>query len=355
MRIVFDNIVYSLQYSGGISVVWQELTSRFLLYNKVKVSFLEYSYDRENIFRKQIDIPEKCIDKRCSRWLTLNRYANPRVKCDKTFIFHSSYFRTCNNPNAINITTVHDFTYEYYRKGFPRKLHCWQKYRAIRHSAAIVCISENTKRDLLKFLPDIDERKIHVIYNGVSEDYFVTENQDNISLPFPSGSFVVFVGSRATYKNFGLVVRALAKTSLSLLIVGSKLSEKEEVFVSKYIPKSRYRSVGFLRNEELNVVYNCAAALVYPSSYEGFGIPVLEAQRAGCPVIAYNASSIPEVIGDTPLLMNELSEQELLSKLEMLKDERLMSEVIHEGLENSKRFSWDKMFQDYMTLYESLL
>ena len=110
--------------------------------------------------------------------------------------------------------------------------------------------------------------------------------------------------------------------------------------------------MGRISNRQLNILYNGAKAFVYPSSYEGFGIPVLEAQRAGCPVIAYNSSSIPEIIGDTPLLMNSLDEVELCSKLELLSDEKLCLDVIQKGLENAKRFSWNKMYEQLASLYE---
>ena len=86
-------------------------------------------------------------------------------------VFHSSHYRIAKNPKAYNVTTVHDFTYELFSKGLAQKVHSWQKFKAIRKADVIVSISENTKKDILRFLPDIDPDKIRVIYNGVSDDY----------------------------------------------------------------------------------------------------------------------------------------------------------------------------------------
>lgn len=351
MNVLLDNIIFAIQKSGGVSVVWFEFLKRLLNESEINTFFRDCGSG--NLYRSKIDIPNESIIGNNSFPL-VEKYFPINVRSDASFIYHPSYYRYCSNPNAINVTTVHDFTYEYYREGLAKWIHCWQKYRAIRHADAIVCISENTKSDLMRFLPDVDSNKLYVIYNGVSEDYYVIEGKADASLPFPVGSYVVFVGSRGGYKNFDLVIRTLAKSDYNLIIVGPQLSAEEEKRVRQYIPTSRYKSVGFLPNSELNIVYNCAAALVYPSSYEGFGLPVLEAQRAGCPVIAYNASSIPEVIGETPLLMSHLTEQELLVKLEMLKDKELVEEVINKGLLNSKRFSWDKMYQEYLELYKEV-
>lgn len=354
MHIVYDNIVFSLQKSGGISVVWQELLSRMMDSLEFDFSFIEYDSNLANPFRNKMDLSKGRVIMKKSFDLLVSRYFNPIIKDQEPFIFHSSYFRTCSNKRAINVTTVHDFIYEYFRTGLPKYIHSWQKSRAIRHSDAIVCVSNNTKKDLLKFFPEIDESIVHVIYNGVSEDYYVIENDEKPQLPFPIGSYLIFIGSRAHYKNFELVVRGVAKTNFNLLIVGSKLSEKEMEMVNSYLPNNKYREVGYLSNKDLNIAYNYAVALAYPSSYEGFGIPIIEAQRAGCPVIAYNGSSITEVIGETPLLMNELSDETFLSKLEMLSNKDVVSKIVHDGLENSKRFSWDKMSSDYIYLYKTL-
>ncbi len=92
--------------------------------------------------------------------------------------------------------------------------------------------------------------------------------------------------------------------------------------------------------------------MVYPLADEGFGLPVVEAQRAGCPVSAYAASSIPEVIGSSPLVMKELTDTELITKLKLLDNKQLMDEVRETGLANSQAFSWEKTHQGYMELYQ---
>ena len=350
----FDNIVFDLQKSGGISVVWYELLKRICHQNDFCIRFID-NEGSLNPYRRGLDIHHDKILKGDS-CIAVSRYLPVSVKDNSPFFFHSSYYRYCNNPHAINITTVHDFTYEYYRKGLAKKLHCWQKYQALRHSQYIICISENTKSDLLKFVPDIEEDKIRIIYNGVSDDYCVLDHSESSSvIPFGRGKYVVFVGNRIGYKNFDFLKKSIAKSNYNLVIVGSPLSDEEERDLGRYVSRERYVCTGFLPNKDLNILYNNAAALVYPSSYEGFGIPVIEAQKADCPVIAYNSSSIPEVIGETPLLMNELTEKELLDKLSLLSNDELMKKVRGNGLKNAARFSWDRMYQEYEILYHEAI
>ena len=158
MWISFYNIIFSLQKAGGISVVWSELLKRMAKLGP-NYKCLEYTGHEKNIFRKTLDIPESNLIRKNYPLLSFQRYLNPRVPhvCTNTlFIFHSSYYRFCPCKNAINITTVHDFTYEYFFSGLRKILYCRQKYRAIRHSDHIICISETTKKDLLKFVKGTD-------------------------------------------------------------------------------------------------------------------------------------------------------------------------------------------------------
>ena len=353
-NLVLDNIVFDLQRFGGISVVWYELLSRLQRQDDLQLSFFDNDGSDNDCRRNLLIDREKVVARNVCP--SVMRYMTVRYKKKEPFLFHSSYYRYCTSPSALNITTVHDFTYELFVDGLKQKLHSWQKFSAIRHSAAIVCISENTKGDLLRLMPDVDEEKVTVIYNGVSEAYCqLSEPAEAAHLPFPKGSYVVFIGRRDQYKNFDLTVRSVAATTLNLLIIGSTLSKAEQTEVEKYLPPCRFQTMSHVPEDRLNQLYNYAAALVYPSSYEGFGLPVLEAQRAGCPVIALNASSIPEVIGDTPLLMPELTEKALVERLNLLGNDELMQQVKDKGLDNCRRFSWDKMAQDYIQVYHNLM
>lgn len=346
MRVVIDNIGFSLQRMGGLSVVWGTLLNA-LKGSDIQYECMEYPGGMENKIRKNLSGLN--VKQYHPALLQVERYLDLKVSLDEPFIFHSSHYRICNNPKAVNITTVHDFTYERYRKGLAKWIHSWQKFKAIRKADVVVCISENTKKDVLHYVPNVSEDKIRIIYNGVSTDYKPVECTSYKNL----GEYVIFVGSRDSYKNFDLVVEALAKTPYKLAIVGRGLNDKERAYVEEKLGDN-YICMGYLSNCQLNELFNQAVCLAYPSSYEGFGIPVLEAQRAGCPVIAFNSSSIPEVIGNTPLLMNNLTIQEFIDKLELLKDSAVRKNVIDEGLKNSQRFSWEKMGAEYLSLYKEL-
>ncbi len=145
-----------------------------------------------------------------------------------------------------------------------------------------VYISHSTKKDFLHLYPNVKEEKIRVIYLNASDSYKVI-NKDTPDLPFPAKSYLIYVGGRVKRKNYYLLRNIIGQTDYNLVIAGSKLSEQERKELEEVIPAERYVSLGYTEDERLNELYNNAAALVYPSSYEGFGIPVLEAQASGCP------------------------------------------------------------------------
>lgn len=359
LHVSFDNIIFSLQKAGGISVVWYELLKRILNDPDFDARFLEES--NENIFRAKMNIPQELILKKSlSKFpLQIQRYLNPN-QIDIDGIFHSSYYRTIDNPRIANVTTVHDFTYEYYKSGIAKTIHSVQKYRAIKKADRIICVSENTKKDLLKFYPDVKPSKIHVIYNGVDEIYQVLQNSDkNLKkiIPYTKDEYSLFIGDRkSNYKNFLVALKACRKTKTPLVIIGGGLlSKKESIFLKEEFGANNFIHLEGIENNQLNILYNNACCLLYPSLYEGFGIPVLEAQKAGCPVIAANSSSIPEVIGPVSTLIENPTVENIAEMMLQVKNNAQFGNgQIKIGLENSSRFSWNKCYKETKQVYKQL-
>ena len=308
MNVIFDNIIFSLQRFGGISVVWNELLQRAQADKELNLTELDYRNER--LYRG------------------LERYRIPDYMAEKPSVFHSSYFRVLPQAGVHNVTTVHDLTYHFYRKGLPKAVHLWEEARALKHSEAIICISENTKRDLLTFYPWVKEETIHVIYNGVSDDFYPIKNIEK-------KGYLLFIGnSSVSYKRYDIAQEVAKRTGLELVTARNVTSE------------------------ELNKLYNEALCLLYPSDYEGFGLPILEAQKAGCPVIAQNYSSVPEVIGKGGLIVEHSSTEKIVQQMVEKVNEvqsRPMQGIIAAGIENAKRFSWDITYEQTKNVYRQLL
>ena len=346
-RIVHDNIIYSLQQTGGISMVWSALNDA-VMRSDFDVSFLERKGADDNVFRSKLSVDGVSIES-CRLPLSVDRYMDVRCDVGEPFIFHSSYYRDCVNRYARKVVTVHDFAYERvkFASELARKVHHWQKIKAIMNADRIVCVSRNTRDDLLYYCPEIDSRKVSVIHNGVGDEFCSTNDGFD--------DYVLFVGSRASYKNFEMAAMAVAQSGLRLVVCGKALSRKEHLFLQQYFGANSYIECVNVDAELLNRLYNRAYCLVYLSMYEGFGLPIVEAQKAGCPVITYGVSSIPEIVGDSRLMIKgNMSASEIMSKIKLLRNQSLRNEEIEMGIENAKRFSLEKMQGEYIELYESM-
>ncbi len=339
--LVFDGIIFSLQHNGGISVYFHELLSRFAnLHCESKVlMFGDNEVSKEKIVGLEREMPGRRL---------LERSRSIRV--DGSGLFHSSYYRYATQGQFVNIGTVYDFTNERFKSG-PRKwVHSWQKFKAIRHYDAVICISESTKADLLEYLPDIPESRIFVTPLAASTAFCVDDAVVAIE------DYVVFVGLRSGYKNFGLLVRALRHVpGVRLFVVGGgKFTAGELAELENAIP-GRYFHQGALSVEQLKDLYRSALCLVYPSAYEGFGLPVLEAMLARCPVIALRTSSIPEVAGDAALLLDSPQERDLADAIVAVSGPSMRGSLIAKGLARSREFSWDATYLKTRAVYEAVL
>lgn len=338
ISIYYDDIIYSLQKSGGGSVYWTEIlkcaprTAHHILYNSA----------HENIFYNEDLTPNAIV--KSDKKLSVKRFLPVKVPRDEKFVFHSSYYRYCNNRNAVNITTVHDFTNDLFGKGFLAFLRKMRKRIAVMHSDGVICISENTKQDFLKMYPNF-QGEYRVIYNGYDEEsYYVFPEIDKEKI-------ALFVGARSGYKRFDLALEILSYfPEIKLYIIGGgNLTEFEQDCLDSKL-QGRYKKLGFVSNTELRELYNKATFLCYPSEYEGFGIPILEAQACGCPVICQKKSCMPEVGGDAAVYFESNNITDVLR----LKDAQFYSTIREKGLENVKRFSWKKTGAEVLQFYEEL-
>lgn len=340
MKLVIDGIIENLQVTGGCSIYFQELLKRYLR-DGYDLEFLRTLGNIGEVVIKDGSFVLNEGDKRLlERWRDVEY-----TDSTSGTVFHSTHYRI-PNKRMPTVTTVHDFTYERFNSGARRFMHSWQKKRAIYNSDIIICVSNNTADDLQKYCR-VDDSKIRVIHNGVSNLY---SRLSSVQMT----DEVVFIGVRGGYKNFDVAVKSVAKSNLSLSIVGGgELLPAELKLLEFYLP-GRYKFLGRLSNSELNFVYNRAFCLLYPSSYEGFGIPIVEAMRSGCPVIAVNCSSIPEVAGCGALLVENANIEVISDALTKLLFNDYREALITKGLKQSTKFSWEKCYQETLAVYKEL-
>jgi glycosyltransferase involved in cell wall biosynthesis len=229
-----------------------------------------------------------------------------------------------------------------------------EKEKQLEESDKIIAISFNTKMDILKYYPQIESDKISVIYHGGATDY----RTQKISVP---DTYILFVGTRKMYKNFHILVDAfekMVKTNphISLLCVGGGVFTREEqqIFIQKSLSGKIYH-YNDVNNHVLSYIYQHAALFVFPSLYEGFGIPILEAFQNNCPVILSNSSCFPEIAADAALYFNMYDKDDLYDKLKIIlydKDTQSMYKKL--GKKRVTDFSWKKSSDKHNELYNSL-
>jgi len=356
MSIVFDNIVFSLQRVGGISRFWSRIIEPYL--GDPSCLFIDDSGGNQNVFRSRIQVAPVAKDhlapRKIARFLNFNRQF-----FDGKYVFHSSYFRVNNSPGCRNVTTVHDLIYEDFGSGIGTALNLHQKKKALQSSSTIVCLSENTRKDLYKHYPFCQEKPVVVIPNGV-EGFHPSEFDQHLfsrlEIQEPR-SYFLYVGHRGACKGFDRIhdVIDLLKGEFKCVVVGGPFDSKELTRIAERKHSQKIIHAGKVSDAELNSLYGHARFFFFPSLYEGFGLPPLEAMQAGCPVLASNRSSIPEVVGDAGILFDPDDIETLRTGLSAILDEDVARRLIESGLDRASRFGWKPVIDAYASLYRQLL
>jgi len=362
MKIFFDYKIFYQQRFGGISNYFFNLGQELIKLNQ-DVLFLSPLH-KNNYLNK---IPKKhkyavnlkkfpfrinpLIEK-------INHYFSDKlIKKKNPDILHETYYSRKNFNTKKIVCTVYDMINEKYPNFFLNFREITEiKKLSIMRADHIICISNTTKADLINYF-NIDEKKITVTSLASDFDDNIKNNSDKYFM-----DSLLFVGSRRGYKNFEGFLKAysisdfLRNNYKIIAYGGEKFSNIDYEIIKKYQIKKN--QISFLNDKtyELSYLYSNVAAFIYPSFYEGFGIPLLEAMKSGCPIISSNAASLKEVGGEGIIYFDPSNAENISFQIEkVLSSEELKKEIISYGFRRSRDFSWKKCATETLQVYKKIL
>ena len=354
IKIYFDNTIFALQKIGGISIVFSEIIGRIKKNNDISTILILNGSSNKNILFKDL-----IVDLHTKKEFTINRLILqflPLLKVlPKGSIYHSTYYRYSLQKSIKKVITIHDLGYEkgIMQFGLKRKIHLFFKRISIIQADAIICVSQNTMNDLERYYSRfLINKTVKVIYNGLADAFFKT---DEIEVN-KQNQYILYVGGRQKYKNFDKVVDVVKNLPDFDLFVcgGGAVTETEKKLLEETL-HGRYTIKSSVDTKDLITIYSKANCLIYPSSYEGFGLPMLEAMACGCPVIACNNSCVLEVVGNAALLVKQPITKNIIAAILKLQNNEIRATMVKLGKEQAKKFSWDITVKSTVDLYRELL
>jgi glycosyltransferase involved in cell wall biosynthesis len=387
MKILYDHQIFYRQNYGGVSRYFCELMNQFSTDPDIRFTLSLRYVQNDNL--EQFPQLDKYWSKRYSflyhspvvsmiqkkvrfnalnfglNVLINNRGESIRLLQEQDFdIFHPTYYEPYFLPYLGKkpcVVTVYDMIHErfpqYFKSGDQTKV--WKKH-LIENAAAVIAISENTRQDIIKFT-DADPDRIHVIYLGSPFEHGSAPTGPCSDSPVFEKPYLLFVGGRPAYKNFDLFIESVAgmlrdDEELHVVCAGwlPFSSREREVFEGLKISRKVHHVK--INDRVLKNLYRNARAFVFPSRYEGFGLPVLEAFSCRCPVILSDASSLPEIGRDSAAYFNPDDRESIRSAIErVLMNEHYRQDLIRKGSERLKFFSWEKTAVLTKKVYTGLL
>jgi len=294
--------------------------------------------------------------------LKLEKLFFGRIQDSLSFdIAHPTYYtllsgRKVSSYRCPVVITVWDMIHELFPELYPDSGFLERKRRAIEVADAVICISENTRRDLLSHYT-VDEKRVFVTHLASDLDPTLIRGDEKT----PARPYFLYVGARTGYKNFDGLLSAFAAAmtlppELVLCTVGPSFSEQEKNTIARLGLSGRVENYDQVSDRQLAALYQRSLAFVYPSLYEGFGIPPLEAMQCGAPVVASNRSSIPEVAGDAAILIDPQRTDGFADALLAIANQpALRQTLIERGYERARLFSWDETTKQTLNIYRNLV
>lgn len=372
MNVVIDGFVYQFQAYRGISRIYNEILPRMCkIDSSLHVTLLTSGRCQQPLpTHPQLEhkslLPVEQLLRPNRLWWRIIPHLTMLMQqlylgSGKGSIWHSTYYTVLNQWKGPRVVTVYDMIHELFAHVFTgakreRALSA-RKHRSILAADMVICISETTKRNLQQIY-NLDDARIKVIPLAHSCSFRILKDGD-LSYRLPTEKpFLLYIGHRTYYKNFKIVLQAYNYWSkakdIALIVVGGPWLEEEkqqlvDLGVADYI-----HLLTDVDDQHLCFLYNQAIGFVYPSLYEGFGLPLLEAMACGCPIVASNIPAAREVAGDCPIYFEPAEVESLLAAFEMVLSEKHDSARVKLGLEWVKQYSWDETARQTLDVYRAL-
>lgn len=366
MKIVYDYQIFSLQEYGGVSRYICEVAARTAIAEGYNVKVAAFAYINKYLRNYNSDLVVGVPVPVVPKTTTIRSKFNAEIykhwlQGNSPDIVHETYYssKRLAPQNSKVVITVHDMIHEKFSRLFRKRDEISLiKAKAILKADHIICVSENTRKDLLE-ISNVDPLKISVIYHGCFLKASCSNSLGVVRVP---QQYILFVGQREGYKNFQRLLQALASSQklkddfYLVCFGGGSFSCKELNQIQKLgLLEDRVKQLYGDDNTLANLYYN-ASAFVYPSLYEGFGIPLLEAMSFNCPVVCSNTSSIPEIVGNAAELFDPYEPESIAERLEtVLYSSERINKLIQRGRARVKLFSWETCAKQTRSVYQSLM
>jgi glycosyltransferase involved in cell wall biosynthesis len=368
LNLLYDPQIFALQSFGVISRIFSELYRQFQLPQFSINARMPFSVGN-NVYAQNVGIrhkallPQKCfIDKNRIQFAIAKAFTIPKLLSSRFDLFHPTYY----NPYFIKylgnkpfVFTVFDMIHEFYAEKYfqhDRSISQQKRYLAER-ARRIIVISQTAKDDLVRLF-GVDPDNVDVVYLGNS---LQVTGQNGRPQSMGRQRYLLFVGNRERYKNFSIFVRAVVPVlkkhdDINVVCAGGGAFNAEERGMMEKLNVADRFIARFVSDDELACYYHHAEAFIFPSLYEGFGIPLVEAFASGCPVIASDIPVFREVAGSAALYFDPLSEDGLREQVEKtVNSQSLKDTLIAQGLEQLKKYTWNRTAQRTKEVYLKVL